>query len=331
MKRCTFFLPLIGLFCFFQSHAQFQKMEQTLLLSLRNVEAKGDYVDFDVYMRSGDPDQTIYLGHTDVAIRFDPDAFENPVVTKLGNASQGGTCTFTPHDASQMNTYFTRLNYFNAISTKIKNDQVLINVSAPSANSEEHIKRNLAKVDQLNDAYRLASFRVTGFKGGASSTLKLSVPGTTKVRFQGENTKLISKSHTYGFDRISRQVLIARDFGHAIDGETPIMTHVKNEEEAILQEVNIQNRSAERAPFEARIFPNPASEILNIEMSNDVEILPDQMIIVDIAGKLVYNSEEVSRMMQLNIRKEKLQPGYYQVHLLKDNEIQWQKEFEVMK
>jgi hypothetical protein len=66
-------------------------------------------------------------------------------------------------------------------------------------------------------------------------------------------------------------------------------------------------------------------------MSLYLETLPDKMIIVNIAVILVYNSEEVSRMLQLNIRKEELQPGYYQLHLLKGNEIQWRKEFEVIK
>lgn len=68
---------------------------------------------------------------------------------------------------------------------------------------------------------------------------------------------------------------------------------------------------------EIKIYPNPASSILNIDFPSNYEVLKTTIEIVDINGRIVLNKKPLSTTNQINIKQ--LNPGLYIVKI-KNNE-----------
>ena len=70
------FILLLISFCCFQFTTAQTAMTEKLLVSLQNVEMEADYVEFDIYLRSGNADgKAIYLGHTDIVLEMQQGRF----------------------------------------------------------------------------------------------------------------------------------------------------------------------------------------------------------------------------------------------------------------
>lgn len=179
----TLLLTMLAVGLYQLGIAQQQDYCYDLRVSVQDVRIGPDMVEFDVYLRSGkargDACGLIMLGHADFVVGLNGAAFADPVVEKLGDPLRGGSCTFKPLSGSEMQTLLTRALYFNAISPRIVNGDVVINVQPPAVGDMQGYENNLAAIDDGVREHRLARFRVTGYRGHGN-------PGLAVVRMQGK-------------------------------------------------------------------------------------------------------------------------------------------------
>lgn len=87
-------------------------------------------------------------------------------------------------------------------------------------------------------------------------------------------------------------------------------------------------------PFQVsvQIFPNPSVDGLNVAIDRKGIVKPDQLVIYDVQGRLIYKQEVPANSWQeyIDYSKAGVEGGAYILELRKDDEIYWTEKFEVM-
>lgn len=160
-------------------------------VSIENQHNDGTNFYFDIYLRrtSNGSNGDIYLGHADFVLTFNASNFSNPSLSAVGVAP--GYCDFSPTNSSAFNDEMTSINYFNSTSPNLSGNQITINLSGPSPNSETTFNTTVARIDNSSFGHRLGRFMISGISnpsGTAGLTWKTSGTEIPTIVFSLENT-----------------------------------------------------------------------------------------------------------------------------------------------
>lgn len=135
-------------------------------VSIEGIEKKKNEIHFSLYLNTNETSDTdLMLDNADFVLNFNQEIFENPVLSK---ATDHGN-TFVSTNLKDPNEAITKLNvqkvYTDALTTKIINGKLVINLSGRAPGSLEVMNTNVAKFGTEASTYCLGTFKVTGLNG----------------------------------------------------------------------------------------------------------------------------------------------------------------------
>ena len=132
----------------------------TAVLTIENQEVVGSEFFFDLYLRTSNASDSIFLGNSDFVLSFDVGNFSSPVFSAVGESP--GEWTFIPRLATGSNIFATRLFYFDQPAVEIRNgNQLYINLQGPAPTSTT-INTRVARIDNQDLTHCLGRFQVSG-------------------------------------------------------------------------------------------------------------------------------------------------------------------------
>ncbi len=151
----------------------------TAVLTIENQQVVGSDFFFDIYLRSSQASDSIFLGNSDYVLTFENGNFNLPVLTLEGDIFGEAFCTFVPRVAAQASG--TRTLYTGVIATELTGNQIIINTNGPSASSQNYFNNRIARIDNTPSAHRLGRFKISGISNPSGFMNLQWVTGSTLV------------------------------------------------------------------------------------------------------------------------------------------------------
>jgi len=151
----------------------------TAELTIENQQVVGSDFFFDVYLRSSQSSDSIFLGNSDYVLTFNNGNFNSPVLTLEGDIFAEAFCTFVPRVAGQASG--TRTLYTGVIATQLNGNQITINTNGPSASTQNYFNNRIARIDNTPSTHRLGRFKVSGISNAGGFMNLQWVTGSTLV------------------------------------------------------------------------------------------------------------------------------------------------------
>lgn len=135
-------------------------------VSIQGIEKKKDEIHFSLYLNTAqDSESDLMLDNADFVLKFNKDVFANPVLSKATDHAN----TFVSTDLTNPNDAMTKLNvqklYTDALSTKVIDDNLVINLSGRAPGTSQVMTTNVAKIGTESATYCLGRFKVSGLTG----------------------------------------------------------------------------------------------------------------------------------------------------------------------
>jgi hypothetical protein len=173
MKKLTMILSALLLF----AGTLFPQVSADLTIENQNVVGTDFF--FDLYLRTSQASDSLFLGNSDYVLTFDNGNFNSPVLTLEGDIFGEAFCTFVPRVVAQASG--TRTLYTGVIATQLSGNQIIINTNGPSASSHNFFNNRIARIDNTTSTHRLGRFKISGISNPSGFMNLQWVTGNTLV------------------------------------------------------------------------------------------------------------------------------------------------------
>ena len=138
-------------------------------LSVVNQSIEGNEFYFDIIINGleGDSD-FIFLSHSDFVLDFNEGLFNNPVFSKVTSVESHGFCNLLPRDRSVVFDSLTKIEYYDATSTSIKDGYLIANLNTTGDLYPGPIEK-AAYISYKPSGHRFGRFKVSGLSTATGS------------------------------------------------------------------------------------------------------------------------------------------------------------------